>query len=85
MYQVSDTVIVMNIPSDYLDEIKDTGSKSYRGEYGSYPLYDYTFFPPVPLVYMHIIKGRDTGNSIISFANVLKYNELKETKTNKKE
>lgn len=78
LFQISDTVIAMNIPSRYIDEELNTSSRKYAREYGGLPLFIKKNGQNIPLVYGHIIKGRDTGTSIVAWGSQLEYNELKE-------
>lgn len=78
LFQISDTVIAMNIPSRYIDEELNTSNKRYAREYGGLPLFVKKNGQNIPLVYGHIIKGRDTGTGIVAWASQLEYNELKE-------
>lgn len=76
LFHVSDTVIALNIPSRYIDEELNTSNKRYAKEYGGLPLFVKKNGMNIPLVYGHIIKGRDTGTSIVAWASQLQYNEL---------
>ena len=78
LFQISDTVIALNSPSKYLDEELITTSKRYCREYGGLPLYIRKNTQKIPLIYGHIIKGRDTGTGIVAWASILEHNELKE-------
>lgn len=76
LYQVANTVICLNLPSDYIDEeLNATKDKLFRKEYGGLPMFNYGMTKQ-PLIYAHIIKGRDTGTSIVSFVNLLQFNEF---------
>jgi|JI9StandDraft_1071089.scaffolds.fasta_scaffold24907_5 replicative DNA helicase len=78
LFQISDTVIAMNVPSKYIDEELNSSNKRYTKEYGGLPLFVKKNGTNIPLVYGHIIKGRDTGTSIVAWASQLEHNELKE-------
>ena len=82
LFQISDTVIAMNIPSRYIDEELNSSNKRYTKEYGGLPLFVKKNGQNIPLVYGHIIKGRDTGTSIVAWASQLEHNELKEVNIN---
>jgi replicative DNA helicase len=75
LWQVCDTVIALNMPSDYINEVSST-HKEYEKEYGGLPLFHKKTGKKIPIIYAHIVKGRDTGTEILSFVNALKYNEL---------
>ena len=75
LWQVCDTVIALNMPSDYINEVSPT-HKEYEKEYGGLPLFHKKTGKKIPIIYAHIVKGRDTGTEILSFVNALKYNEL---------
>ncbi len=78
LFHISDTVIALNVPGRYIDEELNTTSKRYTKEYGGLPLFVKKNGVNIPLVYGHIIKGRDTGTSIVAWASQLEHNELKE-------
>jgi replicative DNA helicase len=75
LYQISDTVIVLNEPSNYVEKtfIKSLINKEYGGVY---PLKYYDNDVIRSIIYGHIIKGRDTGGAVIAFGNNLKNNEF---------
>lgn len=68
-----DTVIVLNNPSKYIS--KGNGA-NFNKEYNGFPLVN---SKGVNIVYAHIIKGRDTGETVLAYIDDLKYNELIET------
>jgi len=78
LFRLSDTVIAMNIPANYIDEELNTSNKRYAKEYGGLPLVVKKNGQSIPLVYGHIIKGRDTGTGIVAWASQLEYSELKD-------
>jgi len=80
LFRLSDTVIAMNIPSRYIDEA--IGTKKHGLEYGGLPLFYKSNGRDIPIVYGHIIKGRDTGTSIIGWASQLEYSELRDLDLN---
>ncbi len=74
LYQISDTVIILNKPASYLTG-KDYGPKYItRIKGASNTVYD--------IIYGHIIKGRDTGTEVIAFVDQLQFNTLKELDIN---
>jgi len=75
VFMVCDTVIVLNSPSRYINE-KPVENKEYEKEYGGLPLFHKKTGKKIPLIYGHIIKGRDTGTEILSFVSALQYSEL---------
>lgn len=77
LFQASDTVLVLNNPSSYLEE--KSGSNAWK-EYGGYGLFTKPeeYGSKKPIIYGHIIKGRDTGTGIIRWANELETNNLVE-------
>lgn len=77
MWMMCDSIMVINNPSEYIEEHKGNDVKKKNKEYGGLPLRDNK---GRPLLYLHFVKGRDTGTGIISFYNGLKYSELREYK-----
>jgi replicative DNA helicase len=82
LFHISDTVLALNIPSRYIDEELNTTNKKYTKEYGGLPIFVKKNGINIPLVYGHIIKGRDTGTGIVAWASQLEHNELVEANIN---
>lgn len=75
LFHVCDIMIALNSPYKYIEKVHRGIDKDK--EYNGYPLYHINSKnEAIPLVYAHIIKGRDSGESVQVFANFLHVNKL---------
>lgn len=75
LFHVCDIMIVLNNPYKYIEKVHKGDDKDR--EYNGYPLFHKNSRNElIPLVYAHIIKGRDSGESVQVFANFLHVNKL---------
>jgi hypothetical protein len=75
LFHICDIIIALNNPYKYIEKVHkgDDRDKEYNG----YPLYHKGKNNQlIPIVYAHIIKGRDSGESVELFANFLHINKL---------
>lgn len=77
LYQLCDTVMILNEPAKYVE--RSTDPKLAGVEYNGFPL---TYIGPGgtrgTYIYLHTLKGRDTGTSILAYKNRLYKNHLEE-------
>lgn len=74
LFQISDIVMVLNRPADYIETNSKYGFLNlplfYSVTKGSASI-------TLPLIYVHVIKGRDSGKNVIScFIDNLRHNRL---------
>lgn len=75
LFHVCDIMIALNSPYKYIEKVHRGDDKDK--EYNGYPLFHKNVKGDlIPLIYGHIIKGRDSGESVQVFANFLHINKL---------
>ena len=75
LFHICDIIIALNNPYKYIEKVHKGDDRDR--EYNGYPLYHKNNKGQlIPIVYAHIIKGRDSGESVQLFANFLHVNKL---------
>jgi len=75
LFHICDIIIALNNPYKYIEKVHKGDDRDR--EYNGYPLYHKNNKNQlIPIVYAHIIKGRDSGESVQLFANFLHVNKL---------